>query len=74
VCARRERERARRHSGAACVRCGGDLIGAQEAAGESTVGPHRRVDGGAAELMGVDGGVGWHGGSAVTYEDDDGEG
>jgi hypothetical protein len=28
-----------------------------EAAGESTTGPHRHVDGGAAELVGVDGGA-----------------
>jgi hypothetical protein len=47
------RERAQ---GAARVRCGGDLTGAREAAGESPAGPHRRVDGGAAELVGVDGG------------------
>jgi hypothetical protein len=47
------RERAQ---GAARVRYGGDLTGAREAAGESTAGPHRRVDGGAAELVGVDGG------------------
>jgi hypothetical protein len=39
------------------VRCGGNLTGAQEAAEESMAGPHRRVDGGAAELVGVDGGV-----------------
>jgi hypothetical protein len=55
--------------GATWVRYGGDLTGAQEAAEESTTGPHRRVDDGAAELVGVDGGVGRHGGSAATYED-----
>jgi hypothetical protein len=33
------------------------LHGAWEAVGESTAGPHRRVDGGAAELVGVDGGA-----------------
>jgi hypothetical protein len=60
--------------GAARLRCGGDLTGAREAAGESTARPHRCVDGGAAELVGVDGGVGRHGGSAATYEDDGGEG
>jgi hypothetical protein len=43
--------------GAARVRCGGDVTGAREAAGESTAGPHWRVDGGAAELVGVDGGA-----------------
>jgi hypothetical protein len=26
------------------------------------------------ELVGVNGGIGWHDGSAVTYEDDSGEG
>jgi hypothetical protein len=36
---------------AACVRCSGDLTGAWEAAGEITAGPHRRMDGGAAELV-----------------------
>jgi hypothetical protein len=62
-----------------------DLTGAREAAGESMVGPHRRVDGGAAQARGrkrrhrvarrgVDAGVGRHDGSAVTYEDDSGEG
>jgi hypothetical protein len=52
-------ERAR--GGAACLRCDGDLTGAREAAEESSAGPHRRVDGGAAELVGVDGGVEQHG-------------
>jgi hypothetical protein len=42
--------------GAARLRCGGNLTGAREAAEESTAGPHRRVDGGAAELVGVDDG------------------
>jgi hypothetical protein len=77
--------RRERACGAAHVHCGGDLTDAREAARESTAGPHRRVDGGAAELMGVDSGaraarrgvdagVGRHDGSAVTYEDDGGEG
>jgi hypothetical protein len=47
--------------GAARLRCGGDLTGAREAAEESMAGPHRCVDGGAAELVGIDGGVGRHG-------------
>jgi hypothetical protein len=47
--------------GAARLRCGGDLTGAREAAEESMAGPHRRVNGGATELVGVDGGVGRHG-------------
>jgi hypothetical protein len=51
-------ERARGGAARACgVRCGGDLTGAQEVAGESTVRPHRRVDGGATELVGVDDGT-----------------
>jgi hypothetical protein len=74
------RERAR--GGAARLRCSGDLTDAREAAEESTAGPHRRMDGGAAELVGVDGGVGRHGeawtpasgGSAATNEDGGGEG
>jgi hypothetical protein len=41
--------------GAARLRCGGNLTGAREAAEESTAGPHRRVDGVTAELVGVDG-------------------
>jgi hypothetical protein len=32
-------------------------LGRREAAGESTTGPHRRVDGGAAELVAIDGGA-----------------
>jgi hypothetical protein len=67
------------------VRYGGDLTDTQEAAEESTTGPHQRVDNGTAELMGIDGGarvarrgvdtgVGRHGGSAATYRDDGGEG
>jgi hypothetical protein len=43
--------------GAAHVRYGSDLTGARVAAGESTAGPHRRMDGSAAELVGVDGGA-----------------
>jgi hypothetical protein len=43
--------------GAARVCYDGDLTGAREAAGESTAGPHQRVDGGAAELVGVDDGA-----------------
>jgi hypothetical protein len=73
------------HDGAAHVRCGGDLTGARAVAKESTAGPHQRVDGGAAELVGIDGGtraarrgvdagVGRHSGSTATYEDDGGEG
>jgi hypothetical protein len=36
---------------------GGDLTSAREAAGESTTGPHRHVDSGAADLVGVDSGA-----------------
>jgi hypothetical protein len=54
----------RARGGATRLCCGGDLTGAREAAEESTVGPHRRVDSG----------VGRHGGSAMTYEDGGGEG
>jgi hypothetical protein len=43
--------------GVARVCYGGDLTGAWEATGESTAGPHRRVDGGAAEVVGVDDGA-----------------
>jgi hypothetical protein len=53
--------RKRARGGAARLRCGGDLNGAWEAAEEGSAGPHRRVDGGAAELVGVDGGVEQHG-------------
>jgi hypothetical protein len=49
------------HDSAARLRYGGDLTGAREAAEESTAGPHQCVEGGAAELVGVDGGVGRHG-------------
>jgi hypothetical protein len=52
-------------------RYGGDLTGAWEAAEESTAGPHWRVDGGAAELVGI---AGQHSGLAATYEDGGGEG
>jgi hypothetical protein len=51
---------ARAPGGTTRLRCGDDLTGAREAAEESTAGPHPSVDGGAAELVGVDGGVGWH--------------
>jgi hypothetical protein len=39
------------------VRYDGNLTGTREAAGESTAGPHWRVDGGATELVGVDSGA-----------------
>jgi hypothetical protein len=42
------------------LRCGDDLTGAREAVEERTAGPHPSMDGGVAELVGVDGGVGWH--------------
>jgi hypothetical protein len=47
--------------GTARLRSGGDLTGAREVAGESTAGPHWCVDGGVAELMGIDGGIGGQG-------------
>jgi hypothetical protein len=51
---------ARAPGGTTRLRCGDDLTGAREAAEESTAGPHPSMDGGAAELVGVDGSVGRH--------------
>jgi hypothetical protein len=58
----------------AAQHCDGDLTGARKAAGENMAGVTGAWTAARHELMGVDDGVGWHGGSTTTYEDDGGEG